>query len=60
MMVGTGPYCSLGTTGSVPRAYERIEGRKNRKQSNEKIGKFNKIKYKTSKLHFFLKTKIPL
>jgi hypothetical protein len=28
MMLIPGPYYSLGTIGTVPRAYERMEGRK--------------------------------
>jgi hypothetical protein len=36
-----GPYFPLGTTGTVPRAYEEMKGRKNTNKEMKKIGKCN-------------------
>jgi hypothetical protein len=42
----------------VPRAYEGIEGRKNKDMTKQE--NLIQIKYNTSKIHFFSKTKMPL
>jgi hypothetical protein len=34
--VAAGPYYPLGTTGTLPRAYEGMEGRTNRKKKMKK------------------------
>jgi hypothetical protein len=40
MEFDTGPYYPLGTIGTVPRAYEGMQGRRN-KIKGMKIGTFN-------------------
>jgi hypothetical protein len=40
VLVWSGPYYPLGTIDTVPRAYEGMEGRKN-KNKEMKVGKFN-------------------
>jgi hypothetical protein len=37
----SGPFYPLGTIGTVPKAYARMEGRKNKNKKMKKIGKFN-------------------
>jgi hypothetical protein len=37
----SGPYYSLGTIGTVPRAYREMEGGKIKIKKELKIGKFN-------------------
>jgi hypothetical protein len=58
-----GPYYPLGTTGTVPRAYDifrHTKGEQIKTKKRKKNGEFNtKFKLKKKNIFFFSKTKIP-